>query len=151
MLGTTSLFNVHTLASYLHTFDEELSPVRLHKSLYFLFKSYGSFYGKKPELGVFEGSIDCPPLLFEASFEAWKFGPVIPSVYELQDKDIYSDSINMEHASLEVSLYAEIKQFIDEMMLEMFEYSEFTLIEHSLHDEDWQDAYKSGPRKVMFS
>ncbi len=45
---------------------EDLTPVKLQKLVYFLYRSYLKTTGKK---------------LFSERFETWKYGPVIPSIY----------------------------------------------------------------------
>lgn len=63
------------------SFDEkiDITPMKMQKLLYFVYKEYLK-------------QTDCP--LFEERFEAWKYGPVIDSVYQYLKKYKYNSIKN---------------------------------------------------------
>jgi uncharacterized phage-associated protein len=138
------LFSVNTMAKYLYSLNKNLSPLKLQKSLYFLFAYYGALYSKQNEEGVFEGSLNTPKYLFDADFEAWKYGPVIRDVYFGNKDGVYnSDDEGIKLAVDEVSENIEIKKFIDEMFEQINSVSDFGLVDRSHEDKVWQNAYKT--------
>lgn len=136
--------SAHTIAGYLHTLKEGISPVRLHKTLYFLFAYYGALYGTEGKEGVNEGSIPSPKYLFPVQFESWKYGPVIREVYLKQKEEGYSAEEIAESVT-KVEQNPEIKQFIDELWQQMNQVSEFSLIGRSMQDDSWRESYNGEP------
>lgn len=134
---------VHTLARYLISLKGDISPLKLQKSLYFLFAYYGALYSKDSEDGIFEGSSDTPKYLFDAEFEAWKYGPVIKEVYFANKTGDYYNDIDIHDSIYEVEKNQEIKKFIDELFEQIYSVSDFTLVDRSHEDEVWKDAYKN--------
>lgn len=130
-----SLFNVHTVASYLHHIndDEELSPIRLQSGLYFLFAYYGSVY---PTID----SKKYPKYLFDATFEAWKYGSVIKKVHENSKQELYSLT-KIQKAVNEIESNTEIAHFIQDTFAQIKSISDFELIHRNYQDEVWQNAY----------
>ena len=69
----------------------EASPIKIQKTLYFLFAFYGATYGKlsgEESFGELE-SVNYTNFLFEPKFEAWKYGPVDDDVYTAYREDRY--------------------------------------------------------------
>lgn len=126
--------NVHTVAAYLCSLKAEISPVKLHKSLYFLFAYFGATY---QEQQGFEGTNIKTKYLYPATIEAWKFGPVIREVY---DKQTYNEE-EIEIAKEEISKHEEVKKFIDEIFKQIDACSDFTLVDRSHIDKSWKNAY----------
>ncbi|RPK28790.1 Panacea domain-containing protein [Paenibacillus xylanexedens] len=137
-----SRFNVDTIAFYLNHLKKEISPIKLQKSLYFLFAYHGATYGHEVGEGVSEGSNISSIDLFNAKFEAWKFGPVIREVY-FKDKDNeYTDERKILEAVEQVSFEPEIKNFIDDLFSQIDSVSDFQLVERSHQDNAWKNAYQ---------
>lgn len=134
------------LAKHLKAKDPDISPLRLQKTIYFLFAFYGRIFGKlhvdneKEEDGIFEGSDDdsYPKYLFEEDFEAWKFGPVLRTVYAENKQN----RIEPEEWKP--------KDYKEEQVLEMFEEAieainnlgDFELVERTHEDVAWKNALK---------
>ncbi len=63
-----------------------MTPLRLQKTLYFIFAFYGATLGQLNSENEgdskFEGSSDYPKYLFKENFEAWQYGPVLRSIYQ---------------------------------------------------------------------
>lgn len=145
------IFNVHVLASYLYSKNPHISPLKLQKSLYFLFAYFGAFYSEEViGEGISEGVALQSKVLFNANFEAWQYGPVIKEVYT-EDKygEGYSTPEKISHAVLEVEKEPEVKKFIDEMFEQFDAVSDFKLVDRSHQDLAWQNAYKKGQSSVM--
>ena len=78
--------NVIDLAGYAKNRLENPTPLKIQKTLYFLWAFYSATYGnikydsdEKSEFDLQDGAY--PPELFEPDFEAWRYGPVINKVY----------------------------------------------------------------------
>lgn len=133
------------LASHLKALDPDISPLRLQKTLYFLFAFYSKIFGKLhvendyEEEGIFEGSNaeSYPKYLFNENFEAWKFGPVLRSVYS-----------SNKNGQLEPEIWEPKKE--EKEVYEMFEEAieainkrgDFELVERTHEDQAWKKAYK---------
>ncbi|MFZ3590005.1 Panacea domain-containing protein [Bacillus sp. DJP31] len=140
----STVFNsVHTVAKYLYHLNNEISPIKLQKSLYFLFAYYGALYGINKEDGVFEGSPNSPRYLFDSEFEAWKYGPVIREVFNVNKQDGYQE-VEIIEAVKEVVSKNEVKSFIDELFNQINSVSDFGLVDRSHQDFVWKNAFKSG-------
>jgi uncharacterized phage-associated protein len=146
-----ALFDVHTLARYLYSLKENISPLKLQKGLYFLFAYHGAFYRNKDEEGVFEGSNGASnKYLFNAEIEAWKYGPVIREVYRAQKGNEYTWNADLIEKSVqEVSENPEIHNFINTMFSQIDAVTDFDLVNRSHEDDSWKDAYEEGKSNPM--
>ncbi|HHT7008797.1 TPA: Panacea domain-containing protein [Bacillus cereus] len=131
-----------TIANYLHTLNPEISPIKLQKSLYFLYAYYGSAYFNQDFEGESEG-VQNPKTLFFAEFEAWKYGPVIRDIYLLHKNGTIGTDIKIKNAIIEMEKHMEEKRFVDDLFKQIDSVSDFSLIDRSLQDFTWQKAYKS--------
>lgn len=136
------IFSALDLASYIKykysnmndRISDEISPLKLQKSLYFCFAYWGGFVrkgkNKKSEIDLKDSEY-----LFDERIEAWVYGPVIPDVYhskniEISDKrDIF---IGKEY----------IKEFIDGLLNDILSVSDFKLVEASHNDECWKRNFR---------
>lgn len=143
------LFHVDTLASYLYSLKNNISPLKLQKSLYFLFAYHGAVYTQETDEGVFEGTSQAPKYLFNGQFEAWQYGPVIRSVYNNDKRGVYSDPQSIERAVEDVSKEVEVKKFIDELFSQIDSVSDFKLVDRSHQDDSWKEAYCQGQSTLM--
>lgn len=145
--GNILFSNIETLIAHLKFLKEDkLTPIRLQKALYFLFAFYGASYGQlndaEVEVGVFEGGEEdtYPRFLFAENFEAWKFGPVIPTVYRdfktktIESAEWHPDDIREEN----------VKQLIGEVMTQLDEMGDFELVERTHEDDSWKLVYNNG-------
>lgn len=131
--------DVDTLVEYLYSIKPDITPLRLQKSLYFLYAYYGAFYGKMGQDDEKnEVSESYPKHLFPAKFEAWKYGPVIFDVYQKNKANAYA---LLEH---DFSKYAtDVLEFLNELIEQLNSVSDFSLVERSHIDESWKTAYQS--------
>lgn len=136
------LFNAVDLASYIkykycnldNRISDEISPLKLQKSLYFCFAYWGGFVrkgkNKKSEL-----RIDYSEYLFDDKIEAWVYGPVIPNVYH--NNNITPDEKKDMFVGKEY-----VKEFIDGILNDVLNVSDFKLVEASHQDKCWKNNFK---------
>lgn len=135
MCRIDSVMTAEEMAKHLKWKSANITPLRLQKSLYFLFAFYGASYGKiNNEDGIAEDSY--PKYLFEGKFEAWQYGPV--------DRDIYSKNKKGELVATEWEPKTEkdrnVLLLIDEVLEAVNQLGDFELVERSHQDLAWQKA-----------
>lgn len=137
------MFNVLEFAAYVmdrhkEKFNKDITPVRLQKSLYFCFAFWGGFVRKSAfqEEGKTEISfIGLDEKLFDAEFEAWAYGPVIPEVY-------YGENILENNFNEELFLgKEEVKEFVDDVLNDIDEVTDFRLVDISHKDRAWMNNF----------
>lgn len=125
----------------------EASPIKIQKTLYFLFAFYGATYGKlsgEESVGELE-SVNYTNFLFEPNFEAWKYGPVDNDVYTAYREDRYKavklteDKLNKRLTSSE---RRNVIQFINSIIQQTDEVDDFTLVDRTHEDDAWRDPYE---------
>lgn len=143
-----ALFSVDTVARYLYHLKPDISPLKLQKSLYFLFAYYGAIYAQDDEDGLFEGTHEAvPKRLFNATFEAWQYGPVIRDVWVKDKQGEYTNPEKMRQAVASIESNTEVKQFIKDLFNQIDSVSDFTLVDRSHEDTSWKQAYRGN--KIM--
>lgn len=119
-------------------YEEEISPIKLQKTLYFLFAYY---IKEKAQLmnsyntGEIE-RLDLPKYLFPANFEAWAYGPVDIDVY----RDDYSNDIKDEDLSIYEMNF--VDSFIEDYGKSIMAVKDFQLVRLSHEDSAWKNNYK---------
>jgi uncharacterized phage-associated protein len=141
--------DVHIVAKYLHSLSPVLSPIKLHKSLYFLFAYYGALYAKSEEEGTLEGDFSNEPLLFNSSFESWAYGAVNREVYAQSKEEHYFNEESLKIAVQEVEKKPEVKQFIDELFDQINSVSDFSLVSRNKQDKAWEEVYEKGQVHII--
>ena len=112
----------------------------MQKSLYFLFAYWGQFIKTNkdnPESVEIDYS-DFNPFLFEDKIEAWTYGPVVPNVF-WAEKNGLLDTIAVEEEYLKDQNVK--KEFIDNLLEQLFEIDDFGLVRISHDDKCWQNYY----------
>ena len=137
------IMSSESLASYIvYLYEKEyhktISPIKLQKALYFTFAYWPGFIGKSKKGQYVEEQIDLSPYLFEEEFEAWTYGPVLPTIYN-KYKDNKLEIIK-EHPK-ELSISDTLKETIDSILKDTFEISDFKLVALSHEDKVWQMNY----------
>ena len=136
-----AVLDAKELAAYIQKkyYDEkhrQISPIKLQKTLYFLFAYWGGTVRKarinkdfvEEDYSMFD------EYLFNDEIEAWVYGPVVPAVYKEN---------NIESAYNE-NLFEgkeKVKEFIDDLLKELFEAGDFTLVEVSHNDNAWKNNF----------
>ena len=136
---------IDDLVKYIYSFAknkygkyDRVTPVKLQKSLYFLYAYYSSFYANKLKLSNNENNHDClyPEHLFipeNNCFEYWAFGPVIKSVH-IKIKENASYYVDDSYA-FQLNIDEKIKLFIDDLLKQTLNVSDFLLVERCFRDE----------------
>lgn len=133
--------DVDVLIEHLLYKFSELSPLKLQKSLYFLFAFYAGTYSDGDEVGVKEEGYDYPRYLFKGDFEAWTYGPVIRSVY-LKNKEGRYRAKEFDFGVQAVD--KELSSFIDDVGNMIVKKSDFALVDRSHEDKCWKVAIDKG-------
>lgn len=145
----------YIISKYQKEHDKEISPIKLQKSLYFLYAMWG---GKIADAKMCTDSnteddhkyetYDIN--LFDACFEAWKYGPVDSEVYEWFKNGIlcYSDFADALFLESKITYINEAKDYIDELLEKIFRTSDFGLVDMSHTDKCWQEAINSNNKHI---
>lgn len=141
------------LVGYLYSKTNHLSPVKLHKSLYFLYAYYAAMYGVTTDYNEREMNYNLPPKLFDVEFQAWHFGSVIKQVYidGVDGEDVYKH----KSQNLPQNLFSryenglEVKLFIDGLFDEIKKSSDFALVDRNHADECWKKAFEQGNGTII--
>lgn len=132
------VLNVKELAAYIANEFEikkgyPISPVKMQKSLYFLFAFWGGFIhnGKNNEQSESEFDVSrYEEYLFDSRIEAWLYGPVVPDVYrESNIKNYFNAEMFGDDKFL--------KEFIDDTFNDIIPVSDFKLVDISHDDNSW--------------
>lgn len=146
MENEKGIFDARELANYIIdyyeiNFKEEISPLKLQKTLYFCFAYWGGFmrksngYNENKEI-----QLDYDEWLFPNVIEAWVYGPVVPDVYHERNlKDYKKDNL------FDGKKY--LKEYIDNVLNDVLPSNDFKLVEISHEDECWKKHFK---KKNMF-
>lgn len=125
---------------------KNISPLRLQKTLYFLFAYYGASYGQLSKSKEYEvtknESLNLPEYLFDAQFEAWQYGPVIRDVYMSNKYSIEYNDINFSMSNFEIedkTMQQEITEYLREIIKSTLKISDFGLVERSHEDKEWKN------------
>ena len=121
---------------YFDKYQREISPIKLQKSLYFLFAYWGGMVRKAkiyPD-AVEEDFSKFSEYLFNYEFEAWVYGPVVPTVYKEENLiKFYNEEMFKKKKK--------IKEFIDDLLNDLFGTGDFTLVEISHKDNSWKNNF----------
>lgn len=118
----------------------DITPIKLQKSLYFLFAYWGLFIrtNKNNSNSVEVDYSNHCDYLFGDKIEAWTYGPVIPKIYILQKN-------NPSFSNIDINDYLKenlvLKNFIDSLSNELFEVDDFGLVRLSHDDDCWKNNY----------
>ena len=138
------ILDARTLACYIkHYYNDvlkmtnEISPLKLQKSLYFCFAYWGGFirYNNKYSSETKEITFDYSEILFENNIEAWVYGPVVPDVYHEKDLDKYREEKPFGDKTY-------VKEFIDNILNDVLVANDFKLVEVSHQDKCWKKNFK---------
>lgn len=132
------IVNAKELACYImdyykEKFSNEISPIKLQKSLYFCFAYWGG-YVRKSKMQDTEITIDKSDWLFDENIEAWVYGPVVPDVYH-DNQLINSRNINLFDGN------EDVKDYINGVLDDILIVSDFKLVEVSHSDNCWKKNF----------
>lgn len=123
---------------YFEKKKREISPIKLQKSLYFLFAYWGGMIRKStnnPDY-VEEDLSTENEILYDNEIQAWVYGPVVPDVYRSnksstkydESKDIFNGNKFLEET-------------INSILQDIFDVPDFKLVSISHEDKCWQDSF----------
>lgn len=124
-----------------------ISPIKLQKSLYFLFAYWGQFIrsNKENQDSVEVDYSNYCEFLFDARIEAWTYGPVVPEVFNAE-KNGWLDGFEI-NGYLESEEDRAKKEFIDNLLRQLFDIDDFGLVRLSHEDECWKRNYVESDEK----
>lgn len=122
-----------------NTTKREISPIKLQKSLYFLFAYWGQYIrnNKENKDSVEVDYSNYSEFLFNDRIEAWTYGPVLPNVFMAEKNGLLEEDI--ENKYLEDDIVK--KEFVDNLLNQLFEIDDFGLVRISHEDECWRRNY----------
>ena len=125
----------YVLFKYYSKYGKPISAIKLQKTLYFLFACWGGFIAKNDIKDV-EEKLDYSPYLFDANFQAWVYGPVLPEIYSLyKDGNISFDNVDFDVVFKDKEF---VRETIDDLLNDLFKISDFKLVSLSHDDDCWQ-------------
>lgn len=133
-------FACYIKTKYYETFFKNISPIKLQKALYFCFAYWGGFVNKSVDS---EAEIELSPYLFDGSFQAWSYGPVIPQIYKKEKQEELTKKVNEE-------IFEDndlLKETINSLLDDIFVTSDFKLVNLSHADKCWQNNYNFDDKK----
>lgn len=139
--------DVEELVLRLKRLDSDMGPIRLQKSLYFLYAFYGATFGKiqgeTSEGQLSEIDNPYPTELFPAEFEAWQYGPVIRDVYFKNRNGEYDPNQDTTSNTYVSRDDREVLKFIDNLLDDLNEMSDFALVDRTHQDKVWKVKFDS--------
>lgn len=146
--------NAKELAIYTQKFYKEryegnmnkrdISPIKLQKALYFLFAYWGQYIGKSKQKNS-NSEVDFKGFsenLYAEAIQAWTYGPVLPEIYTLQKEGLLKSDI-AENYLEDTDHNLVIKEFVDYLLPQIFDISDFGLVDLSHQDNCWKNHYNS--------
>lgn len=126
-----------------NTDGKVISPIKLQKSLYFLFAYWGLFIRENKENRdsvEVDYSTYCE-YLYNDKIEAWTYGPVIPSVF-IAEKEGELENLTDKHYAEDYLEDDSIKkEIIDNLLDQIFDIDDFSLVRISHEDMCWKKNY----------
>lgn len=129
---------------------KEITPIKMQKALYFCFAYWAGFVNK----GKIDGIIpsDTNNILFDNKFEAWAYGPVVPSVYFNEKKAQFFRTKKQEEEAIgRVEVILNDNEFLadtlNSIIEDVFEISDFKLVSLSHMDLSWQNHFNETASK----
>lgn len=124
-----------------------ISPIKLQKSLYFLFAYWGQFIRSNKEN---KDSVEVDysyysEFLFDDRIEAWTYGPVVPEVFIAEKNEFWGYTNKDGYLEDEQNIVK--KEFIDNLLRQLFAADDFGLVRLSHEDECWKKHYIESDEK----
>lgn len=112
---------------------EGITPLKLQKLLYFAQAASLSLFNKK---------------LFSEEIEAWKYGPVVSSIYHVYKENPNSPLTKPQGIFKEIG-DAKTQEFLKEVWDMFDKYSASELVQITHNHSPWKDAYQEGRNAVI--
>lgn len=123
---------------------EDTWILRLNLTLYFLFAAYAGAYNPKVENpNILE---EQPRFVADLTFTADKYGPQDYSVNDKLRNEYYQPK---EYKFLDNQVDQNIKWFIDDILNQLKDVDDFSLVDRAVQDDAWLNAYTNEDSKIM--
>lgn len=140
--------NVFALVDYIRylygkTHDhKEISPIKLQKSLYFLFAFWGGMIEKSKDNSEYVeyDFSNYSQYLFEEQFQAWVYGPVLPEVYR-KYKDIDKEVPKEYDENKLFNNDSFLKDTTNSILNDIFDVADFKLVSLAHEDLCWKSHF----------
>lgn len=137
--------NPDDLVNHLLTkFPEEPGILRLNLTLYFLCAAYSAVYNPKNKNDYDLG--EQPRFVTDLTFTADKYGPQDYSVKEKLKNEYYQPK---EYPFQNNQVDQNVKWFIDDILNQLKDVDDFSLVDRTHQDDAWFDAYYNSDSKIM--
>lgn len=136
------------LKHYQDKYNRKVSPIKFQKGMYFLFAFWAQYANKMKDAGVAgKGESTTFDLqLFDAEFEAWQYGPVDRELYGKYNADsIVRISSEQLFKGVSDQIADTVASYIDDMLEQVYDVNDFSLVDISHEDEVWQSTYDKNP------
>ena len=122
-------------------YGKKISKIKMQKGLYFIFAYFSQFVYRSRGSEIQKEFPNVSRELFEPDFQAWSYGPVDYSVYvNYDDIVVRSESIDTD-AFLYKAGSEIIGDYLDTLTRQIFNSTDFGLVELSHQDACWDDNY----------
>lgn len=130
----------HLLAKFL----EEPGILRLNLTLYFLCAAYSAAYNPENKIEYDLG--EQPRFVADLTFTADKYGPQDYSVNDKLRNEYYQPE---EYNFLDTQVDHNVKHFIDDILEQLKDVDDFSLLDRAVQDDTWLNAYTNEDSKLM--
>lgn len=128
----------------LSKFSEDPGILCLNFTLYFLFAAYAAAYNPKEKID-YDLSAQ-PQFITDFTFTADSYGPYEYTVKEKWKNDTYQPK---EYKFLNNQVDQNVKHFIDDILEQLKDINDFSLIDRAQMDDAYLDAYDHSDSKIM--
>lgn len=118
--------------------------LRLNLTLYFLFVTYAAVYNPKDDTNF--DLENQPKFIADLTFTADKYGPQDYSVKEKLKNEYYQPK---EYSFQNNQVDQNVKHFIDNILEQLKDIDDFSLVDRAHRDDAWFDAYYNSDSKIM--
>lgn len=142
------------LVNFLYSLLDNPTKIKVQKTLYLLYAFYGATYGNlnaEGEENEFSNH-SYPKRLFNANFEALRYGPVESEVYANEKSGRYSaQNLATEDVDtfFNTSEMRNIREFIENIASQTNNIDDFSLVDRTHQDNVWLNKYKEGERHIQ--
>ena len=131
------------ITDYVVRFLDNPTPLKVQKSLYFIWAFYSATYGNIDYSTETDFSYQekYPKFLFPAEFEAGAYGPVLTGSfinYYAKKPSLY------KYSNINDNNTREVISFINDILSQVNEINDFGLVTRACQDNAWRKAYKKG-------
>lgn len=89
-------------------------------------------------------------LLFDDPIEAWKYGPVIRSVYgKFKKNNSYPIALTEKQIKKLINLPQQVNTFLEEFAVTFYKFSASELVSMTHNEKPWKEAYNNQPYSII--